>query len=135
LHQIYLHPFPTFSRFSFNQQILLALPLFIHHVFGLLMFGVWNPFLGFRSTHLHPLSQDMLLNTVFAGVSGVRWWSSPSPPSPRRCRMLPTRQQAHGLNRRVEPPTAPSSTFRTNPWWFQTIPPLPSAKRPSLGGM
>jgi len=79
LHRSYPHLFPAFSRFSFNQQILLALPLFIHHIYGFLRFGVWNRFLGFRSTHLHPLSQDMLLSNGFAGVSGFRRWSSPSP--------------------------------------------------------
>jgi len=134
LHRIYSHSFPAFSPFSFNQQSLFGSTLFIHNVYGLLRFGVWNRFLSFRSTHLHTLSQDMLLSNGFAGVSGVRRWSSPSPPSPGRWRMLPTSQQAHGLNRRVEPPIAPFSTFRTNPRWFQMIPPLPIAKRPSLGG-
>jgi len=132
LHRSYPHLFPAFSRFSFNQQILLAYPLFIHHVYGFSRFGVWTRFLGFRSTHLHPLSQDILLSNGFAGVPGVRRWSSPSPPTPGRWHVLPTRQHAHRLNRRVESPTSPS-TFRTNPRWFRPIPPLPIAERPSLG--
>jgi hypothetical protein len=125
-------PFPAFVLLSSNQQA--CTRLFIHHVYGFLRFGVWNRFLDFRSTHLHPLSQDMLLSNGFAGVPGVRRWSSPSPPSHGRWRVLSTRQKAHGLNRRVELLTAPSSTFRINPGWFRPILPLPIAERPSLGG-
>jgi hypothetical protein len=91
-------------------------------------------FLGFRFTHLHHLSQDMLLSNGFAGASGVCRWSSPSPSSLGRWCVLPTSQQAHGLNQCVEPLTAPFSTFRTNPWWFRTSPPFPTVERPSLGG-
>lgn len=134
LHWSYPYHFPAFHCFSFNQQILLAYPLFIHHVFGFSRFGVWTRFLGFRSTHLHPLSQDMLLSNGFAGVTEVRRWSSRSPPLPGRWRVLPTRQHAYRLNRRVEPPTSSSSTIRTYPRWFRPIPPLPIAGRPSLGG-
>jgi hypothetical protein len=75
-------PFPAFVLLSSNQQA--CTRLFIHHVYGFLRFGVWNRFLDFRSTHLHPLSQDMLLSNGFAGVPGVHQWSSPSPPSSGR---------------------------------------------------
>jgi hypothetical protein len=76
----------------------------------------------------------MLLSNGFAGTSGFRRWSSPSSPSSGRWRVLPTRQKPCGFNRRVEPPHAPSSTFRSNPRWFRKFPPLPIAERPSLGG-
>jgi hypothetical protein len=82
-------PFPAFFLLSSNQQA--CTRLFIHHVYGFLRFGVWNHFLDFRSTHLHPLSQDMLLSNGFAGVPGVRRWSSPSPPSLGRWRVLSKR--------------------------------------------
>jgi len=121
-------PFPAFLLLSSNQQACFGLSPFIHHVFG-----VWIWFVGFKSAHCHPLSQDMLLSNGYARFSGVHRWSSPSPPSPGRWYVLPTRQQAHGLNRPVEPPTAPSSTFCNNPRWFRTIPPFPIAGRLSLG--
>jgi len=69
----------------------------------------------------------------FAGVSGVCRWSSSSRPSPGRWRVLPTRQYSLGFNRRVEIPIAPSSTFRSNPRWFRSIPLFPTAERSSLG--
>jgi hypothetical protein len=76
----------------------------------------------------------MLLSNGFAEVSGVCRWSSPSPPPLGRWRVLPTHQKAHGLNRLVELPLALSSTFRTNPPWFRTISPFPTAERLSLSG-
>jgi hypothetical protein len=122
-------PFPAFILLSSNQQACSRLSPFIHHVFG-----VWSRLFGLRSIHCLPLSLVMLLSTGFAGVSGVCRWSPPSPLSLGRWCVLPTHQIALRFNWRVRLPTAPSSTFRANPWWFQSIPPFPTAKRPSLGG-
>jgi len=108
---IYL--FQTFFFFSWlesTQQIDLIIPSLIHHVLCIFWIGVLIDFFGFRSTHLHPLLQVMLLSNGSTGVSGFRQWSfSPLPPT--GCwRVSSMRQRALRLNQCVEL-TSTSSAF------------------------
>jgi hypothetical protein len=84
-------PFPVFSSLSSNQQFVLGISPFIHRAFVIFRIGVLIWFFGFRSTHLHHLLQDMLLNNGFFSVFGVRRWSSPPPPPPKCWLVFPTR--------------------------------------------
>jgi hypothetical protein len=110
---------------------ILYLPI-TYHVLRILTFGVW--FFGLRSSHLHPLSQDMLLGNRFSEVSGVRRWSRPSPSPPGCRRVLPTRPIVLPFNWHVELTPASSSTFCFNPRRLQKILFLPVVERPPLGG-
>jgi len=64
--------FPVFYLLSSNQQCLFDISPIAHHVLRFCAFGVWFWFFGLGSSHLRPLSQDMLLDNEFTGVSGVR---------------------------------------------------------------
>jgi hypothetical protein len=91
LHRIYPHLFPVFPRFSSSQQLMvLVLTSFIHRVSCFSWSGVWFWFVRFRSTHLLPQFQDMLLCNGLSSVSGVRRWSPSSPPPPGCRRMSHT---------------------------------------------